>query len=64
MKDSWRFLYITAKTRCHKKKRVNNMQLEFKAGNNKEYKVDDIWNSAVYVKELAKHLLGLYYLVL
>ena len=41
-----------------------DMQLEFEAGNDKEYKVDGIWDSAVYAKELAKQLLGLYYLVL
>ena len=40
-------------------------QLEFKAGgNNEEYKVEGIYNSAVYVKESeASHRLGLYYLV-
>ena len=40
------------------------MQLEFEAGNNKEYKVDGIRDSAVYAKESASQLLGLYYLVL
>ena len=34
-----------------KKRQVNNMQLEFKAGNNKKYEVDDIQDSAVYAKE-------------
>ena len=29
------------------------MQLEFKTSNNKEYKVDIIQNSAIYVTELA-----------
>ena len=40
-------------------------QLEFKAGsNNEEYKVEDIYNSAVYAKESeAGHLPSLYYLV-
>ena len=37
-----------------KKGRVNDMQLEFKAGNNKEYKVDGIWDSAVYARESAR----------
>ena len=37
---------------------------EFDAGNNKEYKVEIIINSAVYAKEAEKHLLNLYYLVL
>ena len=41
------------------------MQLEFEAGNNKQYKIDGIWNSIVYIRESAiKQLLGLYYLVL
>ena len=39
------------------------MQLEFEAGNNKEYKVNGIWDSAVYARELAGQLPGLYYLV-
>ena len=28
------------------------MQLKFKAGNNKEYKVEGIWDSKIYAKEL------------
>ena len=38
-----------------KKKQVNNMQLDFgfKAGNNKKYKIDSIWDNAVYAKESA-----------
>ena len=41
------------------------MQLEFEAGNKKEYKVEEIWNSAVYTKEsVTEQLPGLYYLVL
>ena len=42
------------------------MQLDFKfaAGNNKEYEVDGIWDSAVYAKESATgQLPGLYYMV-
>ena len=46
-----------------KKGQVNDMQLEFKAGDNKEYEVNGIWDSAVHAKESAKQLLGLYYLV-
>ena len=30
------------------------MQLDFKAGDNKEYEVDGIWDSAVYARESAK----------
>ena len=41
------------------------MQLEFKAGDDKEYEVDGIWDNAVYTKESAiRQLPGLYYLVL
>ena len=41
------------------------MQLEFKAGNNKEYEINRIWDSAVYAKESTiDQLLGFYYLVL
>ena len=42
------------------------MQLDFKfkAGHNKKYEVDGIWNSAVYTKKLVGQLRGLYYLVL
>ena len=49
-----------------KKGRVNDMQLnfEFEAGNGVEYEVDGIWDSAVYAKESAEQLPGLYYLVL
>ena len=36
---------------------------EFDAGNNKEYKVAVIIDSAIYTKEVKRHLLGLYYLV-
>ena len=36
---------------------------EFDAGNNKEYKVEAIIDSAVYTKEAEGSLLGLYYLV-
>ena len=45
---------------------MNDIQLDFKfeACNDKEYKVDGIWNSAVYARESAKQLPGLYYLVL
>ena len=43
---------------------MNNMQLKFEAGNNKGYKVDDIWDSAIYARELAGQLSGFYYLVL
>ena len=41
------------------------MQLKFEAGDNKEYEVNSIQDSAVYVKEsIIDQLLGLYYLIL
>ena len=47
-----------------KKWQVNDIQLEFQAGNNKEYKVNGIWDSTVYAKESTTgQLLRLYYLV-
>ena len=30
---------------------MNDMQLEFKDGNNKIYKVNNIWDSVVYIKK-------------
>ena len=39
------------------------MELEFKAGNNSEYKVEVIWDSAVYANKAKSYLSGLYYLV-
>ena len=39
-------------------------ELELKAGNNKEYKVEAIWDSAVYASESeSDQLPGIYYLV-
>ena len=46
-----------------KKGRVNDMQLEFEADDDKEYEVDGIRDSAVYARESAGQLPGLYYLV-
>ena len=44
---------------------MNDTQLnfEFKAGDDKEYEVDGIRDSAVYARESAGQLPGLYYLV-
>ena len=36
---------------------------EFELGNNKEYEMEAIQDSAVYAKEVDKHLPRLYYLV-
>ena len=38
-------------------------KLEFEAGNSKEYKVEAIWDNAIYANKAKGHLLGLYYLV-
>ena len=38
-------------------------ELEFESGNNLEYKVKTIWDSAVYANKAEGHLPGLYYLV-
>ena len=45
------------------KKRREFLVSEFKLGNNKEYKIEAIQDSAVYAKEADGHLPGLYYLV-
>ena len=49
-----------------KKGRINDTQLDFKfeADDDKEYEVNDIQDSAVYARESARQLPGLYYLVL
>ena len=40
------------------------LNFEFEAGDNKEYEVEGIRDSAVYARESEKQLPGLYYLVL
>ena len=50
-----------------KKGRVdkNMTELDFETGKSKKYKVEAIWNSAVYTNKSERgHLLGLYYLLL
>ena len=49
-----------------RKERVDKWvkELEPKAGDSKEYKVETIWNSAVYANKLESNQLpGLYYLI-
>ena len=58
------FHLLLLKQNTTKKGQVNNTQLEFEAGDNKKYKVEDIQDSTVYAKESTEQLLGLYYLVL
>ena len=52
MEDSRYFSCIFAGKRYYKKRQVNNKELnfEFKASNDEKYKVDNIWDSAVYAK--------------
>ena len=41
------------------------LNFDFKACDDKEYKINGIWDSAVYARELAiRQLSGLYYLIL
>ena len=51
---------ITKKWRMNKFVEVPKFEL----GNDKEYQMEAIWDSAVYAKEADKYLPGLYYLVL
>ena len=48
-----------------KKGQVRKVVPKLDAGNkgSKEYKLEAIWDSAVYIREWKGHLLGLYYLV-
>ena len=46
-----------------RKGRVDEKAMELDVGNNEEYEVEAICNSAVYARESAGHLPGLYYLV-
>ena len=52
---------ITRKGRMNKFAKVP--EFEFEASNDKEYKVEAIQNSAVYIEEIDRHLPRLYYLV-
>ena len=40
------------------------MEPEFEAGNNKKYKVEVIWDNAVYTNKVKGYLLSLDYLVI
>ena len=48
-----------------RKERVdkNVTELDFEVNNSKEYKVEAIWESAIYAKKLEGHLIGFYYLI-
>ena len=48
-----------------RKKRIDKrvIELELEAGDSKEYKVEAIWDSAVYANKAKGHLLDLYYLI-
>ena len=47
-----------------KKEQVNNIWQKFEADNNKKYEVDDILDSAIYIRESERQLPGLYHIVL
>ena len=48
----------------NKKERLDKWVTEFEAGNSKEYKVEAIWDNAVYTSESELgQLSGLYYLI-
>ena len=49
-----------------KKERVNKkvMELEFQVGKSKKYKIETIWNNAVYASKSENHLPGLYNLII
>ena len=59
------FYLLLLKQNTTKKERVvkKMIELEFEANNSKEYKVEAIYDSAVYTKEAKAHLSSLYYLV-
>ena len=46
-----------------KKEQVDKNMTKFEAGNSENYKLEVIWDSAVYVNKIKGYLLGLYYLV-
>ena len=47
-----------------RKRQVDKNVTEFEDGNNEEYEMEGIWDSAVYAKESeVSHLPGLYYLI-
>ena len=67
MPKKWRILNVfhiwLLEQDTTKNGRVNDMQLKFEAGDDKEYEVDGIWDSAIFAKESAGQLPGLYYLI-
>ncbi len=54
---------ITRKGRVNKALPESEKEVEFEAGDNKEYEVEAIINSAVYGKQANDQMPGLYYLV-
>lgn len=43
---------------------MSRLQFDDSESNSGKYKVEAIWDSMIYARELEGHLLGLYYLVL
>ena len=46
-----------------KKRQIDKKITELEVGNSKEYKLETIWDNAVYAKNTKDQLPGLYYLV-
>lgn len=65
MEDSQYFQNVIAEARYHQEKVSKKNIIKFKANNNKEYKLEAIYNSTVYIKKsVLGYLPGFYYLVL
>ena len=59
------FYVLLLEQNITKRERVDKKitEFEFEASNSEEYKVETIWDSAVYANEAESHLPNLYYLV-
>lgn len=60
------FPYVPARTRHYRKEQVdkNIKEIDFNVGNNKgkKYKIEAIWDNAIYTWESMNYLSRLYYL--
>ena len=67
IEDPWRFPYVTAEEGHYQEEacgwECDATELDASDNERGKYKVKAIHNSAVYARELAGHLPGLYYLV-
>ena len=56
---------LVLKQNIIRKEQINVNTMEFNINNNKKYKIEVIWNSILYAKELvSNNLLALFYLIL